>query len=170
MPQLPTNLVNYLQALEAIVTMGVLIYGVVIARDIRESVKTRYLDGMKYVRDLLASPEAVERRRWVHQDLNNVARPLSIENADKVRAVCRDFDNIGLLCRKRLLPTDIIAETYSRNILEMWRQLQPSIDELRQATNDPYYFLEFEWLANQATKARESLVRKSPTETLRARS
>ena len=43
MPQLPTNLVNYLQALEAIITMGVLIYAVVIARDIREWVEPRVI-------------------------------------------------------------------------------------------------------------------------------
>ena len=143
MPQLPKDIIDYLQALQAIVTVGVLIYGFVVARDIRESAKARYLDGMKYVRELLATPEAVERRRWVYQDLENAESPLSIENLDRVRAICRDFDSIGLLCRKGLLPTNIIAETYSRNILEMWQRLKPSIDELRQA-NDPYYFLEFE--------------------------
>lgn len=164
MPQLPTELVGYLQALQAIVTLVVLIYGVVVARDIRESVKTRYLDGMKYVRDLLVTPEAAEKRRWVYQDLEKAATPLSPENADRVRNICRDFDNIGLLCRKGLLPTDIIVETYSRNILDMWERLKPSIDELRQRTNDPYYYLEFEWLANRATKARESLVRKPSAE------
>ena len=169
MSQLLTDFASIAQIVQVICTIILLVWAMFVGRDIRESIKARHLDGMKYVRDLLATPEAVEKRRWVYQDLEKAAKPLSTENLDRVRSICRDFEAIGLLCRKGLLPTDIIAETYSRNILEMWQRLKPSVDELRQ-TNDPYYFLEFEWLANQATKARKSLVRRPPTETLRARS
>lgn len=168
MSQQLTDFASIAQIVQMICAIILLFWAIFIGRDIRESIKARHLDGMKYVRDLLTTPEAAEKRRWVYQDLEKATKPLSAENLDRVRSICRDFETVGLLCRKGLLPIDIIVETYSRNILEMWPRLKPSIDELRQA-KDPYYFLEFEWLANQATKARKSLERRPPTETLNAR-
>lgn len=167
MSQTLTDLASLAQMVEAVIAIVIFAYASVVAREFRESIKTRYLDGMKYVRDLIATPEAGEKRDWVYNELGNVTRPLSREDADRVRAICRDFDFIGLLCRKGLLPTEIITETYSRNILEMWDRLRPSVEELRQTAHDPYYYLEFEWLALKAAKARGVVARKSPADWLR---
>ena len=167
MSQCLTNLASLAQIGQAILAAILLIYAVVVARDIRESIKARHLDGMRYVRDLIATPEAAEQRRWVYEELGRVPRPMSIENAAKVQAICRDFDGIGVLCRKGLLPAEIIVETYSRNILDMWERLKPSVEELRQAMNDSYCYLEFEWLSIKATEARASTAKKSPAALLR---
>ena len=168
MCQILADLASVAQIVQAFVAVILFICAIVVARDIRESIKMRYLDGMKYVREIIATPEAAENRRWVYKELDKVTRPLSLEDANKVRAICRDFDNIGLLCRKGLLPTEIITETYSRNILDMWKCLKPSVEEFRLGpeTTDPYYYLEFEWLALKAAEARASISRKSPADLL----
>jgi hypothetical protein len=110
------DLANAAQIAQAFIALALLIYAVVFAKDIRESVRARHLDGMKYVRDLIATPEASSERGWVYRDLASAVRPLSSEDEDKARSICRDFDNIGFLCRKGLLPADIITETYRRNM------------------------------------------------------
>jgi hypothetical protein len=122
----------------------------VIARDIREAIKTRHLEGIKYVRGLLGSEDASERRRWIYQDLRRADWPLSSEDEKKALAVCRDFDNIGFLCRKGLIPVDLVVETYNRNIVDMWNRLERFVTQWRQQRSDEDYFWEFEWLAQKA--------------------
>lgn len=152
-----TDLANIAQIVQVIIAVVVFIYAIVIAKDLRESIKARHLDGMKYVRDLIGTQEGANKRKWVYEELENAPKPLSRQDADKVRAICRDFDTIGLLCRKGLLPTEIIIETYNRNITEMWTRLKPSIDELRKSANDDDYFVEFDWLAHQAAQVQRPL-------------
>ena len=167
MSQRLIDLASLAQTVQAIVAVVLFIYAIVVARDIRESIKAWHLDGMKYVRDLIATPEAAEQRKWVYEELGRMSRPLSKETAAKVQAICRDFDGIGLLCRKGLLPAEIVVETYSRNILDMWEHLKPYIDEIRQEKKDPYNYLEFEWLSIEAAKARAAIVEKPPAALLR---
>ena len=146
---------NIGQAVQAIATFILLF----IATNIRESIRLRHLDGMKYTRDLIGTQEAADKRKWVHQELSKIPRPLSGENSGKVRSICRDFDHIGLLCRKGLLPKKIIIRTYNRNILEVWGQLKPIIDQFRKETQDKDYFAEFDWLADQAGEVKGSLIK-----------
>ena len=146
------NVGQFAQAIAAIILLG-------IANNIRESIRFRHLDGMKYTSDLIGTQEAAEKRKWVFEELSKMPRPLSSENADKARDICRDFDHIGLLCRKGLLPTNIIIRTYNRNILEIWGQLKPVIDQFRKEAQDKDYFAEFDWLADHASKVKSSLIK-----------
>ena len=57
-----------------------------------------------------------------------------------VLSVCRDFDHIGFLCRKGLIPADLIVETYNRNIVDMWERLERFITEWRKQRQDEDYF------------------------------
>jgi hypothetical protein len=155
-----TSFAEIAQIIEAIVASILLIYALVFARDLREAIRARHLDGMKFVRDLIGTEQAADNRRWVYQELEKTVRPLSSEDADRVRAICRDFDNIGLLCRHGLLPVSIVAETYNRNILDMWNRLEPIIVEWRQTLGDADYYAEFEWLADQASKAEGRLAKR----------
>src|SRR5882757_299642 len=158
------SIASVAQLLQALADVGVFIYVVVFAKDLRESIKGRHLDGMKYVREIISTPEAAELRRWVRQDLGSENRPLSSDAIEKVRRIGRDFDHIGLLCRKGLLPADIIATTYNRNITSMWSGLNQTIMELRINEGDDDYFAEFEWLDNLAIQneaAHQALVRQA---------
>ncbi|MBI3244101.1 MAG: DUF4760 domain-containing protein [Chloroflexi bacterium] len=149
-----------IQAVQSIVEMSLLIFAFIFARELRESINARYLDGMKFVRDLIATEQAANNRKWVYQELEKAVRPLSPENTEKLHAICRDFDNIGLLCRHKLLPANIVAETYNRNILDMWKRLKPFILGWRQMLGDEDYYAEFEWLASKASKAEKRLANK----------
>ena len=155
-----TDCAEIAQIAEAIVAFSLLIYALVFARDLREATRARHLDGMKFARDLIATEQAAHSRRWVYQELEKTIKPLSSEDADKVRAICRDFDSIGLLCRHGLLPVSIVAETYNRNILDMWNRLEPIITEWRQTLGDEDYYAEFEWLADRASRAETRLAKK----------
>ena len=148
---------NVAQVIQSLVAVCLLIPLLFVTKELRESIAARHLEGMKYVREILLTQEAVELRKWVHRDLLNERRPLSGDAIEKVRRIGRDFDHIGLLCRKRLLPADIIATTYNRNITAMWNELQQTINDLRIKDKDRDYFKEFEWLANLASEKEAAL-------------
>ena len=126
----------------------------IIAADIRESIKARHLEGIRYVRGLLGSEDASDRRKWVYQDLRRAEWPLSSDDEKKALAVCRDFDHIGFLCRKGLIPVDLVVETYNRNIVDMWNRLERFVTQWRQQRSDEDYFWEFEWLTHKAEAAK----------------
>ena len=144
------------QIIEGAATLVLLL----VAVDIRESMKARHLDGIRYVRGLIGSEEASDRRRWVYQELKKASWPLSPEDEKRALAVCRDFDHIGYLCRKGMIPLDFVVETYNRNIVDMWSRLKRFIDQWRHHRKDKDYFWEFEWLASKAEPVKRRLDKK----------
>jgi hypothetical protein len=141
-----TDIANIAQIIEGAVAIVLLL----IAADIREAMKARHLEGIRYIKSLIGSEEASDRRKWVYQELKKESWPLPAEDQKKALAICRDFDHIGFLCRKGLVPVDLVVETYNRNIVDMWDRLERFIIQWRQETRDKDYFWEFEWLANKA--------------------
>jgi hypothetical protein len=147
---------NIAQIIEASIAIALLI----IASDIRESTKARHLAGVRYVKELIGSEEASENRKWVHQDFDLAQQPLSDMDINRALRICRDFDHIGFLCRKGLIPTDLVTETYNRNIVEMWQKLESLINKRRTLQKDIDYFWEFEWLAKKSKKVKRKYDRK----------
>lgn len=149
----PKNVSEIAQFAEA----GAVVFVAIIARDIKESIKSRHLEGITYVRNLIGTPQASDNRRWVYKVLRTTTGPLNEDDDQKAREICRDFDHIGLLCRQGLLPMDVIAETYGRNIVDMWNRLGRFVANWRKESEDPVYFLEFERLAARAEHIRRKL-------------
>jgi hypothetical protein len=149
-----SNLASIFQIVEGFVAITLLVSALVFAEEIRESVRSRHLDGMTYVRSLIGTQEASDHRKWVYQELKKTSWPLSPEDDTRALAICRDFDHIGFLCRRGLIPTSLVVETYNRNILEMWHRLERFVVQWRQERRDEDYFWEFEWLACKAQEAK----------------
>ena len=141
-----SDIANIAQIVEGVVAVVLLL----IAADIRESVKARHLEGIRYVKGLIGSTEASETRRWIYEKLRKAQWPLSDEDGKKALAVCRDFDHIGYICRNGLVPVSLVVETYNRNIVDMWNRLERFVVQWRQQRQDEDYFWEFEWLAHKA--------------------
>lgn len=146
---------EYVQIVSGILTVIFLITALVFGREIREAVRARHLDGVKYVKELIGTDEASNSRRWVYQELKKTDQPLSPEDESRVLGICRDFDHIGFLCRKELIPVDLVVETYNRNILDMWNRLEYFVTRWREQRDDEDYLWEFEWLARKAEVTRK---------------
>jgi hypothetical protein len=152
-----SDLASIFQIIEGFAAITLLVSALVLAEDIRESVRSRHLDGMRYVRSLIGTQEASDDRKWVYQELKKASWPLPSEVDTRALAVCRDFDHIGFLCRRGLIPTSLVVETYNRNIVEMWDRLERFIGQWRQERRDDDYFWEFEWLARKAEEAKRRI-------------
>jgi hypothetical protein len=159
--QWKTNqIAKYVQIVSGVLTILLLTIALVFGREIREAVRARHLDGVKYVKELIGTQEASNNRRWVYQELEEANRPLLPEDESRVLDICRDFDHIGYLCRKELIPVDLVVETYNRNILDMWNRLEEFINMWRQQRNDDDYFWEFQWLAEKASEKQTRIEKK----------
>jgi hypothetical protein len=144
------SIANVAQIIEGVAALALL----VVAMEIRESMKARHLEGMRYIKSLISSEEAAEKRKWAYQELRKASWPLSPDDEREALAICRDFDHIGFLCRHGLIPVDLVAETYNHNIVDMWNRLQRFVTEWRDQRGDEDYFWEFEWLAGRAEATR----------------
>jgi len=151
---------NYGEIAQGVVAILLLLFSLVIRNELRESVRARYLDGMQTVREFIVTEEAAKTRKWVYSELPKRPRPLSDEDLEKVISLCRQFDHLGLLCRRGLLPKMLVAETYARNIVDMWNALQPEVFWLREKLNDEDRYAEFEWLAAYSSEYENSQVRR----------
>ncbi len=151
------DVITTITTIATVIEAGAVVCALVLAYEVRESIKTRHFEGMAYVRNLIGTKKAANQRRWVYQELRKKGWPLSDEDQERAQSVCRDFDHIGLLCRKDLLPREIIAETYNRNILDMWKRLERFVKQWRVEKKDEDYYWEFEWLAKQAQAAEDRL-------------
>jgi hypothetical protein len=151
---------SVLQILGSLAAVAAFGYGVFVARELRESIKARYLDGIRLVMSLIGTEDASVNRRWVYQELNKAGKPLSPNDDKRLRTICRDFDHIGMLCRHGLLPTPIVTESYYKNIIEMWEHLEPTIKQWREASNYSDLYVEFEWLVAKARKMNDQIARR----------
>ena len=70
---------------QGIAAVILLLYAFVFARELRESIRVRYLEGLSLVRELISTEEAAEDRKWVYQELKRAVRPLSDDDAKRVR-------------------------------------------------------------------------------------
>lgn len=151
------SIANIAQIIEGFVALILLGSALVLAEEIRESIRSRHLDGMRYVRRMIGTDAASENRKWVYQELKKANWPLSSEDDRRALAICRDFDHVGFLCRHGLIPVKLVVETYNRNILDMWNRLERFIVQWRQERDDEDYFWEFEWLARRAREAQRQI-------------
>lgn len=71
---------NIAQIIEGVVALALLVSVYIVAAEIRESVRARHLDGMRYVRGLIGTEEASDNRKWVYQELKKTSWPLPSES------------------------------------------------------------------------------------------
>jgi hypothetical protein len=149
---------------QGIAAVVLLFYALLFAGELRESIRARHLDGLRYVWGVIGTREASDERRWVYQTFGEAkAEPsqLSLEELDRVREICKAFDHIGLLCRHGLVPAEVVVSHYTGLVLDMWQLLEPTVVYLRTKYGHEY-FREFEWLAQQAKGARKARTKTEP--------
>lgn len=62
------------------------------------------------------------------------------------------FEDIGLYCRKNVFTIDVVWERYSYYIEHYWAMYRERIMRLRESTNDPSWFSNFEYVQSKAAK------------------
>ncbi len=82
-------------------------------------------------------------------------RAEGIEYERAAITVTTSFETMGLLAYKRIAPMDIVLDLAGGIVTTMDRKLRGWQNEMREALQQPSWGEWFEWLANQAGKAKQ---------------
>ncbi len=75
-------------------------------------------------------------------------KPADIET---VQRVCHNYDVVGIMARKKMLPKEVIIDSWGNSLYESWAAAEPFVQNLRK-TRGSNYWNDFGWLADEAAK------------------
>ena len=106
----------------------VIVYTVLVALgQLKEMTRTRHLEAMLRVYDIIGSHEARIQRRFIYTQLTSPPYQLSSEERDHIEDVSASFDRIGKLIEDGLVPRDMLFDSHCEMIIRCWIKLKPYI-------------------------------------------
>jgi hypothetical protein len=133
-----------------IIGAGVVIYAAVVAvGQLKEMTKTRHLEAMLRVYDMIASPEARASRRFIYSDLRSAPGKVTSEEREKIEDVSVMLDRVGALVSAGLVPQDLLFASHREMIIRSWDKLAPYVAYNR-LHRYPSFASHFEQLASLA--------------------
>ncbi len=123
----------------------------IIGRQLREMTRTRHLEAMLKVYDLISSSEARSMRKFIYNELNSDPDKISCEERNIVEQVCVDFDNIGKLVKSRLVPANELLESHCEMFIRIWQKLAPYIQHHKEVVGGRHvpHFVQLAKLAQE---------------------
>ena len=124
-----------LEAIAAIVTIIgfiILIFTIIIAlRQFKEMIKSRHLEALIKVYELIGSESARMDRFYIFNKLNPAPDKISMDGWLYIQRVSTTFDKIGMLVKAGLIPQKELFESHYETIVRSWIKLEPYIEYYR---------------------------------------
>ena len=101
--------------------------------------------------------DSIRHARGIVMQLCEYKNNASWNLQDKLEAekVCQSYDSVGLLVRWKLLPSEMIVDSWGDSLIKSWKITQPLVYEYRESRNAPETWDDFEYLVNAAKAYRE---------------
>ena len=133
------------EALSAAVTAAALIGGGFVAyRQLAEGASTRYMEVADRLFGELNSPENIESRRWIFQELPNDPeeglRRLTPEGRAHVKRTLNSMDRAAFLTQSGWIPEAMIMPWMNPMIVKAWIKLKPYVERERDLRGEPDYY------------------------------
>ena len=107
-------------------------------RQFKELVRTRHLDGILRVYDLIGSQDARAARRFVFTQLQSAPGQLTDSERENVEYIAVTMDRVGFLTINGLIPEKELLESHCEVFFRTWDKVGPHITWREQATGDRY--------------------------------
>ncbi|MET8653914.1 DUF4760 domain-containing protein [Nocardia aurea] len=120
---------------------------------VSEMRRATYATAFKAVHDLLQQEELRQDRRFVLTTLR--PRPVDTWTNDEiVRAerVCASYDAVGIMCRMKFIPIDVVAVSWGDSLRTSWTILRPLVERYRAERGAPEFWNDFQRLAGRANE------------------
>ena len=114
-----------------------------------ELVRTRKLEALSRVFDLISSVEARRARRFVMHELASPPDSITPRERDAIEQIAVDFERIGSLVRLGLVPQAELLAHHAPVIARTWQRLEPYL-EYRAKVLGGNYAHNFRWLGKEA--------------------
>lgn len=113
-------------------------------RELSEVVSTRHMDIADRLFDELNTPENIEARRVVYQELqadtSDGLRDMDACRQEAIKRVLNSLDRVAFLTQRGWIPDDAIMPWMHPMIAKCWEKLEPYVLYERQRRNEPYFY------------------------------
>ena len=135
-----------------------IVTAVVLWLQINATRRASYTSAFKAVYDMLQDEAKRDDRGFVLGELAKKSFDMwTPQEKKRAEKVCHTYDAVGIICRNRLLPTDLIADSWGDSLRRCWKVLAPLVSEYRTARNSREFWDDFEWLARQAEQYQQRI-------------
>ncbi|MDP2788486.1 MAG: hypothetical protein Q8O46_00330 [bacterium] len=123
---------------------------------ISETRRATYATAFKAVYDMLQDEAKRDDRGFVLGELAEKSfETWTLLEKKRAERVCYNYDAVGIICRNRLLPTHLVADSWGDSLRRCWKILAPLVSQYRTARNSNEFWDDFEWLARQAEQYQQ---------------
>ena len=127
-------------------------------QELDEVSKSRHIDVADRLFDELNSPDIIEARRIIYQNLNEKPETglsnLSDESRDAMKDVLNSLDRVAFLTQPGWIPDELVMPWMHPMIAKSWEKLEPYVMFERKRRNEPYYYEHAGELAERCRKWR----------------
>jgi len=132
--------------------------GYIAYQELSEVANTRYMDIADRLFGELNSPDNVEARRHIFQNLKDDPelgmKRLKEADRNAMKKVLNSLDHVAFLTREGWIPDDLIMPWMHPMIAKSWEKLEPYVMYERKRRNEPYYYEHAGELAERCRKWR----------------
>lgn len=154
--------VNFWIMTESLATAGataaVLGAGFIAYRELAEISSSRHMDVADRLFEELNSPENIEARRWIYQNLPTAPeegiKSLGTEGRSAVKNVLNSLDHVAFLTQSGWIPDDIMMPWLHPMVAKSWGKLSLYVEYERKRRNEPYYYIHVSRLAERCSSWR----------------
>jgi hypothetical protein len=142
---LPTNFWAMTEALStAVAAAAVLGAGFVAYRELSEVASSRHMEVADRLFHELNSPENIEARRWIFQNLADEPeeglKSLTPEGQAAVKRVLNSLDRVAFLTQAGWIPEEMIMPWMNPMVVKAWRKLGPYVAYESRRRGEPDYY------------------------------
>ncbi|MFQ5858479.1 MAG: DUF4760 domain-containing protein [Anaerolineae bacterium] len=134
-----TEALSTAMAVAMVVGGGFLAY-----RELTEVASSRHMEVADRLFEELNSPENIEARRWIFQNLPDDPEEgipsLTQEGQAAVKLVLNSLDRVAFLTQAGWIPDETIMPWMNPMIVKAWAKLEPYVDYESRRRNEPDYY------------------------------
>lgn len=133
--------------------------GYIAYRELSEVANSRHMEVADRLFDELNSPESIEARRRIFQNLH--ANPqiglkkLTAKDRDAMKKVLNSLDRVAFLTQAGWIPDELVMPWMHPMIAKSWEKLEPYVLYERDRRNEQYYYKYAEKLADRCKQWRQ---------------
>jgi len=146
-----TPVINWATFAANIATVAALAF---LGFEIRNSTRSRHLEGAMRLFDLFDTKEARQARREVYNAYidKREFNKNELKHVEKIRA---DLNQVAAMVREGLLPEKIALRMYSAVAINCWEALKEHIEKQRKLRGTPSWMDDFEWFYDESKRFRK---------------
>ena len=133
--------------------------GFVAYRELAEVASSRYIEVADRLFNELNSPESIEARRWIFQELPDDPQEgigsLTPEGQGYVKHTLNTLDRVAFLTQAGWIPEKMVMAWMNPMIVKAWIKLEPYVDQESRRRNEPDYYEHARQLAERCISWRK---------------